>query len=597
MLSPINIALVGMPNTGKSTLFNRITGGNARTGNWPGITTELLTAKQILGNKVVNIIDLPGVYDLDTFSEDEGVVRDFLASQPISLIAITVNAVQLDRQLALVLQLKSLGLPVCVCINMADEAQSMRLDIDANALAKKLQCPVLLISAKKGTGIQQLLQVFERHAKPVTTQPVPLAYNPQANYYNEAAELWQTCVSKPKTLPQSLTEKIDRWLLHPWLGLMLFVLILWAAFQGVYSISGPLQDMLGSALDFTKVRFFQPLIETLALPAMVESFLINGLWDGLATVASFMPVVLVFFVAMSLLEDSGYLSRIAYLVDALMVKLGLDGRSLVMVLMGFGCNVPALMGTRVMRSRGMRLLTMLIIPFSLCSARLQVFVFLIGILFARSHAGFVLLSLYLMGVAAAVLTALLFKNRFPSTEPFVVELPPYRLPTMRVLWRKSIHEMGYFVRRAATFITLGVIAVWFLTYFPWGVEVASAASFAGMLGAFVEPVFAPLGIDAKLSISLIFGFIAKEIVVGALAVIYSASDSALQEMIKQQYNWVQAYSFMLFVLLYTPCLATIATIRAESKSRAFTVLSVAWALLLAWVVSFTFYQVASRLFL
>jgi len=298
---------------------------------------------------------------------------------------------------------------------------------------------------------------------------------------------------------------------------------------------------------------------------------------------------------MAIVEDSGYLSRAAFLMDAFMSKLGLDGRSFVMLLMGFGCNVPALMGTRTMRSRGLRLLTMLVIPFSLCSARLQVFVFMTTALFSPEHAPIVLFSLYLMTFVIVIFTALIFKGQFNSQEPFALELPPYRLPTFRQMILRGWHEISHFLKRATKFITLGVVLVWILTNMPFGVVPASSASWSGMIGEFMSPILSPIGINPELTIALIFGFVAKEIVIGALAVIYGMEDNALMTTIAGQIDWVQAYSFMLFTLIYTPCLSTIATLRAEAKSAWFTTLSLVWPLALAWTVSAVFYQSARLL--
>ncbi|HEY0666443.1 MAG TPA: ferrous iron transporter B, partial [Gallionella sp.] len=311
--------------------------------------------------------------------------------------------------------------------------------------------------------------------------------------------------------------------------------------------------------------------------------------------AAFVPIIVLFFLFMAIVEDSGDLSRAAFLMDALMARLGLDGRGFVMMLMGFGCNVPALMGTRVMRSRALRLLTMLVIPLSLCSARLQVFIFFTAALFSPEAAPVVLFSLYLFSFAAAIVTALVFKGRFRSNEPFVLELPPYRFPTARQMVLRGWLEVRHFLRRATKFIVAGVVIVWLLTNLPVSAVPASADTLAGMIGGALQPFFAPLGINEQLTIALLFGFIAKEIVIGALAVIYSLSGDDLGSAIGMQLDWVQAYSFMLFTLLYTPCLATIATLHSESKQLRFTLLSLAWSLVLAWVVSFAFYQGARAL--
>jgi ferrous iron transport protein B len=282
-------------------------------------------------------------------------------------------------------------------------------------------------------------------------------------------------------------------------------------------------------------------------------------------------------------------------MDALMAKMGLDGRGFVMLLMGFGCNVPALMGTRVMRSRSLRLLTMLVIPFSLCSARLQVFVFITAALFSPRAAPVVLFSLYLFSFGAAILTAMLFRDRFQNNEPFVLELPPYRFPTVSQMVLRGWVEVKHFLRRATQFIVAGVVLVWLLTHLPPSAAPASPDTLAGMIGGMMHPLFAPIGINDQLTIALIFGFVAKEIVIGSLAVIYGLGGDALGSALGQQLDWVQAYSFMLFTLIYTPCLSAIATLRSESRNLRYTVFVVVWSLVLAWLVSLLFYQGARAL--
>ena len=263
-----------------------------------------------------------------------------------------------------------------------------------------------------------------------------------------------------------------------------------------------------------------------------------------------------------------------------------------MVLMGFGCNVPALMGTRVMRSKNMRLLTMLVIPLSLCSARLQVFLFMTATLFTTSQAPLVLFALYLVSFITIFITAMLFKGQYQNNEPFILELPPYRFPTGRQIWLRGWQEVRYFLNRASKFITIGVILVWVLTHFPLDAAPASSATYAGKIGDWFSVALSPIGIDSQLAIALIFGFVAKEIVIGALAVIYGLQGDALMHLMAQKLDWVQGMSFMLFTLIYTPCLSTIITLKNEAKSWMFALLSIVWSLGLAWIVSFMFYQSA-----
>jgi ferrous iron transport protein B len=620
------VALVGMPNTGKSTLFNRLTGAGARVGNWPGLTVELASARVPLGRHLARVVDLPGIHDLQGLTEDEGVVQEFLATQRVDLVAVVLNATQIERQLALAVQLRDAGFACALLLNMHDEARRWGVRIDAAALQRSLGMPVALLSAKYGQGWGEALLMLGRcldtepaaepasepaigaameaaievamepAAGPVTapaTLPAAQALRQRHDGAPGARAALAAAVRLPAVLPRGWTQRLDAWVMHPWLGPPLFLAAMALVFNAVFTFGKPLQDFTGDVFDALRGAALQPLLA--AAPDWLRGLLLDGLYGGLATVAAFLPVILLFFVCMSLIEESGYFARAAFLADSLMTRLGLDGRAFVMLLMGFGCNVPALMGTRIMRSRGLRLLSMLVIPFSLCSARLQVFLFMIAALFSPRQAPWVLLALYGASFATTFATALLLRPRRAAPEPFVLELPPYRLPTLRQVLLRASGEVGHFLRRATRFIVLGVLGVWALTHLPPDQPAAGPGTWAGWLGTYTQPLFAPLGIPPELVLALIFGFVAKEIVIGSLAVIYGLQGLALQQAIAAQVSPAAGLSFMLFTLIYTPCLSTVATLRSESRSNAFTLLSLGWSLGLAWVVSLAFYQGAKTL--
>jgi ferrous iron transport protein B len=590
------VALLGMPNTGKSTFFNRVTGASARVGNWPGITVDLLTAKILLGGDMVEIVDLPGIYDLEGFSDDERVVRQLLETVPLDLVAIVLNAVQVDRQLALAIQITRLGLPAVLLLNMADEAKQFGIRIDTAKMAGRLGIPVAMVSAKYGQGQPEAMAMMARGlatSVPASTAAIRARLAEADRIENDAASVVAATVDIPEQLPVHVSDRIDAVLLHPWLGIPLFFLLMLGVFQGVFTLGAPLQQGLQWVFDGIRSVALEPAFA--GLPDLLRGFLLDGVWGGLSTVAAFVPLIVLFFLFMAVVEDSGYLSRAAFLTDALMSRLGLDGRGFVMMLLGFGCNVPALMGTRIMRSRALRLLTMMVIPVSLCSARLQVFLFLAAAIFTAQQAPWVIFSLYLASFGAAILTALVFRRKYRSDEPFVIELPPYRLPTLRQIVLRAWQEVRHFLHRATKFIVIGVVLVWLLTHLPSTVPAGGADTLAGMVGRAFEPLLAPLGIDQQLTLALIFGFIAKEVMIGAFAVIFGLQGQALAAHLHVSFDWVQAYSFMLFTLIYTPCLSTVATLRAESNSNRFAILSLGWGLALAWGVSLAFYQTMRHL--
>ncbi len=585
------VALVGMPNTGKSTLFNRLTGASARVGNWPGVTVELASARVLVGRHMVDLVDLPGLYDLHGFSEDERVVRHFLEAAPVDAIVVVLNSSQLDRQLALAMQVKALGLPTIVMLNMVDEARRLGIRVDEAGLARDLGMPVASIAAKLGLGqveaVRRLASLLDG-AGPARDAAVREALAEDHRREEAVEALLARHVHVPARLSATTSDRLDAVALHPWFGLPLFFLAMLAVFQAVFVVGKPLQDGVSAAFEAIRHGALEPAFA--ALPELVRGLLLDGVWAGIGTVAAFVPLIVVFFFFLAAVEDSGYLSRAAFLTDSLMSRLGLDGRAFVMLLMGFGCNVPALMGTRVMRDRPMRLLSMLTIPLSLCSARLQVFVFIAAAVFSPAMAPWVLFGLYVTSFLAVIATALLFKGRFASREPFVIELPPWRAPALRQVVLRGWLEVKHFLRRATNFIFFGVVAVWLLTHLPAGVAPAGPESIAGLIGHALQPVLGPLGIDDKLAVALIFGFVAKEIVIGAFAVIYGLEGNALGAELARSMDWVAATSFMIFTLVYTPCLSTIATLRTESRSLGFTALAVAWPLVLAWTASFAFFQ-------
>lgn len=589
------VALIGMPNTGKSTFFNRMTGATAFVGNWPGITVDLLQANVTIDGETIEFVDLPGIYDLNGFSDDEKVVQRFFASFEVDLVVIIVNASQIDRQIRLPLQFRALGFPSIVLLNMADEARRYGIEINTDLLSRRLGMPVCLLSAKYGRGYGNAYRSIADALQP--SKPGgsidPYLLEKSANIsVTEMETLLTETVTFPSRLRRNITETIDRFVLDPVFGLPIFFAGMFLLFSIVWNLGLPGQDLMDSLTGWIQGNLLEPLVRP--LPEIARDFIINGLWGGVATVASFVPLILLFFVLMAILEDSGYLSRSAYLMDALMARLGLDGRSFVLQMMGFGCNVPALMGTRVMRSRASRLLTMLIIPFALCSARLQVFVFIIAAVFPNGNGAIVLFSLYLLSFAVALGTAALLQGVFKNEEPFVLELPPYRFPTLRQVFLRAWGELQQFLTRASRFILLGCVAIWFLTNLPLGAN--GLDTWGGQLGKFFSPIMEPIGINPYLTLSLIFGFIAKEVVVGAFAVIYGMnSDTAILQEVGRTVTFIQGYSFCIFCLLYTPCLTTIATIQKEGKSWKFTLFSLGFSLAIAWLASFLFYQ--SALFL
>jgi len=570
------IALIGMPNSGKSTFFNSISGASARIANWSGVTVDIESVRTLIFGEMVELIDLPGIYSLQSGSDDEAVVHKFLKNNQIDEIFFILNSTQIDRQILLASELLSMGYTLRILCNMNDEAKKSGIQIQYDKLQKRLQTPIHPISAKFKEGYEFLSK--RQEVKKINGNSKKFVESEIKNY-----------ISFPKTLDSSVTEKLDRFFLHPYFGLPIFFITLFFLFQIIYGVAEPIQDFLGGVFDY-----FGGLLQSnlsLWLPNLLFSFIYDGMYLGITTVLTFVPVIIIFFLIMSFIENSGYLSRAAFLVDRMMEKMGLDGRSFVLILFGFGCNVPALMGTKIMRSKSIRYLSMLIIPFSLCSARLQVFLFFTAIFFEPKIGGLVLFSMYMISFLLIVFTAIIFKKDQSEEESVLIEMPAYQLPTLKQNILTATHEVKHFLARASKFILGGVIIVWFLT----NTYLSSDLSVADFIGNTLNPIFDPIGINDKLIIALIFGFIAKEIVIGALAVIFSGNDNTLPELLFNYITWQQAISFMIFTLIYTPCLSTIAVIKNQSKSNKLVLTSLVWSLVLAWLISFAAYQ--SLLFL
>lgn len=591
------IALLGQPNTGKSTFFNRLTQSNAAIANWPGLTVDLFQARVQWSGETVEVVDLPGIYDLNGFSDDEQVVRRFLETYAVNAVVVVLNATQIDRQMRLLLQVKSLGIPTVAVLNLADEAKRYGVQYDAQALSDRLGIPIQPISAKYGTGCQRAIATIthtvEHSAEAVTVPHLNAVLAAHPIPEAEIETLLRGVVQMPSLTARTITHTIDGVMLHPLFGLPIFFASMFGVFWLIWTVGLPSADPVDAVTGWFQTAILEPVLSV--APQLVQDLVLNGIWAGFAALLSFVPLVAIFFVVMGLLEGSGYLSRAAYLMDALMGRLGLDGRAFVLQMMGFGCNVPAIMGTRVMRSRGMRLLSMLVIPFSLCSARLQVFVFILAAVFPNRQGAIALFCLYVMSfVSAFTLAALLSRfDYFQSRDPFVLELPPYRLPTIQQVLLRVWGEMKEFVTRLSIFMVIGSSLIWFLTSFPQGST--GLDTFAGQLGGLFQPLMEPLGINPFLTVSLIIGFVAKEVQIAALTVLYGLNNHAMAVELGQTLTTAQGLSYCLFSLLYIPCLTTLGAIWNESKSWRYTAIAVIVPLVTAWLLSFLFYQGITRL--
>jgi len=666
------VALAGNPNSGKTTFFNQLTGARQHVGNWPGVTVERKEGICERFGVRFRIVDLPGIYSLSAYSQEEIIARDFLISGGVDVVINVVDAGNLERNLYLTMQLLELGQPVVIALNMIDEAEKRGRHIDFQKMSHLLDVPVVPTQARIGTGLDEVLsKAIEIAADRNRKQPRATRYHPtiesEINALEKALHFPQHCPLPPRWLivkslegdedalnrltiwsadgqaarskietarkhleahlgesldaviahnrygfiegllhevvtlkaPReiaTLTEHIDQLVLHPWLGIPIFLALVLLTFELTFGVGGILSHALERQISALATYL------TNVLPAgPVRSLLVDGILSGVGGVLVFLPNICIMFAAISFLESSGYMARAAFLMDRLMHAMGLHGKSFIPMLMGFGCNVPAIMATRTLESFQDRLLTVLVLPLMSCSARLPIYILFAGIFFPK-HGALVVFSLYLLGILLAVLSGkLLRKTLFSDTmSAFVMELPPYRLPTLKGTLLDVWDRAWIFLSKAGTVILAASVIIWALGSLPWGVAFGSEHSIAGKIGKLLAPIVAPLGLDWRAAVALLFGVAAKEIVVSTLRILYStqyatAGASGVEDTISHSFTPLTAYTFMVVSLIYVPCIATIAVVKRETGSWKWTAFVTSYTLCLAYVIGLLIYTVGRLL--
>ena len=608
----IIVAIVGPPNAGKSTLFNRLTGLHQKVANFPGVTVEHRTGKaKVKCDNDIFLVDLPGIYSLNPRAEDEQVTHDVLKGQradfpkPDAVILI-LDATNLGRHLVLAAPILSLGLPMLVLLNMADDLAQRGGKVDVTALANELNTPVALISAAKGTGLDRIQQFLQGTAARLNAPPsrVELPVLQDIPKCRQWAARIGSRASYKAPAPPLWTRRLDAVFLHPVGGPLIFLAVVIAVFQSIFTWAKPLMDGLQLA-----VTSSGNWMESVLPDSLWRSLLIDGVWSGVGSVVVFLPQILLLFLFIGILEDSGYLARAALIADRTMAKFGLQGKSFIPLLSAYACAVPAIMSTRVIENKRDRMATIMIAPLMTCSARLPVYTLIIaafvpnvpvigGILYLPAAS---MLGLYILGFAAAVFTARILKSSILKSQrsSFMLEMPPYRWPTWQSLGLRLLDRAKVFLHRAGTVILLVAVGLWVLAHLPLhnGQPPDLEHSFAGMVGKAVEPFIKPLGFNWKIGIGLITSLAAREVIVGTLGTIYSIEgdeqSKGLQQAIHGDLSLAGAVALLIFFAFAMQCFSTLAVVRRETGGWKWPAFQFSYMLALAYSGSWVAYHLTN----
>lgn len=574
----INVALFGNPNVGKTTVFNLLTGSNQYVGNWPGVTID---KKEGFLGKDIKIVDLPGIYAMDTFSNEEKISKEFLETGDVDVIVNIVDASNLSRNLYLTTQLMEFNKPIVILLNMLDVAESKGIYIDSDNLSKELGVTVVPIIAKKKNGVDKISLAIKNSVN--KTVNYDINFGNEVQTYKKLEDILSRCTKINSDKKISISDKIDNIILNPILAYPIFIGALLLLFKFTFDwVGGPLQEGLGTLIE---TYISSPINDMLVNSSpWFRSLIVDGILGGVCGTLPFFPLIFTLFFGISLFEDSGYMSRAAFLMDNIMRKVGLSGKAFIPMVMGLGCSSPAIMATRTLESEKDRKITALISPLMTCGAKLPIYAAFVAIFFPK-NAALVTTSLYLLGIVVAILVALVlnrtsFKN---DIEPFILELPEYKLPTLSALLKNTWNKSKGFLIRVVTVMFAMSVAIWLLSSFNFnGFTENMNDSFLAYLGKLIAPLFAPLGFgDWRASVSILTGLGAKEIVISTMEVLYGNLDKVLPTV----FTGVTAYGFLVFSALYTPCIAALATMRKEYGNKMmFT--SLIYQFVLAWIGAF-----------
>lgn len=608
----LTIALVGNPNCGKTAFFNAACGGHERTGNYAGVTVTSVEGHTELDGRKLRIIDLPGTYSLHSFSPDEAYVMHELAKGKVDVVLNVIDVNNLERNLLLTMQLRSMGKPVVCVLNMYDEFSQSGSRLDLPKLRERLGLPCVTTIARTGEGIAAALRAAIERADCTDKTSAPAAETADADIkslnarrYRSIRQIVADIYQRNEGKTDRATRLLDRLTAHGLHAYLVYAALMFCSFWLTFELGQYPMDWIDSG-----VGLLTEWVESTLPDGFLRDLLVNGVLGGVGSVIVFLPNILILYLCISLLEDSGYLARAAMLADPLLSRAGLHGKSFIPMLMGFGCNVPAVMATRTIENRKARLLTMFVLPFMSCSARLPVYVILCGAFFP-DKAVYVMCLLYALGIIIAFVAAILLNRcyRRGADSSFVMEIPPYRAPQAASVLRHTWEKGQQYLRKMGGIILAASLAIWLLGYFPRGGEDLTEAqqqeqSYLGHIGHAMEPVFSPLGFDWRMDIGVLAGAGAKELMVSTLGVLYDcpeddasaetatdASQTRLAAALKTTTTPAAALAYMVFALLYFPCMATIAAIRGESGRWRYALFAAAYTTVIAYLAAWGTYMI------
>ncbi|MES2833714.1 MAG: ferrous iron transporter B [Pseudomonadota bacterium] len=617
-LKTVRVALVGNPNSGKTALFNALTGAHQKVANYAGVTVERKEGLiRSTSGRTMSVLDLPGTYSLRARSPDEEVTRDAVLGRlagetPPDVIVCVADATNLRLVLRLALELKAVGRPMVLALNMYDIATRQGLRIDLVRLSAEIGAPIVTTVATRRRGIEELIAAVETAAATAMHDNAWRAPDADALRHaaREAERIMKACVRPPER-PDTLTGRIDGVLLHPVIGLAILVGLLFVMFQAVFTWATPLMDGIEAALGALGTRIAAAIPDTGSVWPLVESLLVDGLISGVGSVLVFLPQILILFAFIIVLEDFGYMARAAFLLDRIMGAAGLHGRAFIPLLSSFACAIPGVMAARTIDSKRDRLTTIMVAPLMTCSARIPVYTLIIAAFIPNETVwgwanlqGLVMFGLYVSGIVSALVVSFVIRKVFwrGAVEPFMMELPAYKLPDLRSVGFNLWLRARIFLERAGRIILPLMVLVWALSTFPYPPRGATGPaidySFAGMIGHWLEPVFAPIGFNWQMVIALVPGMAAREVAVAALGTVYSIADAegtgitALASTLGAQWSLATALAFLAWYIFAPQCVATLGVVKRELNSWKWMWVMVVYMFSLAYLAAFVTYRVA-----